>query len=130
MTAYSGRAGKFVINDGADKIVGQCTEWSLDIATDTEEITAFGSSGWKDRMYMMSSWSGSATVKWDVTDAGQAAIQTKMLTPAQVSVKLYTDATHNYTGNAFLKSWSVKTAANGIIESEVQFDGTGAVTYS
>lgn len=131
--AISGRNGQVIINDGTDKVVSACTEWSLDIKTDTEEITAFGSSGWKESMYMMSSWSGSASCKWDVNNAtstGQSGIQTKMLTPASVSIKLYIDADTYYSGTAFLSSWNIKTPANGIVEAELQFEGSGALTYT
>lgn len=130
MVAVSGRAGSFRLDDGSAKTVGLCTEWNLDISTDTEVITAFGSSGWKERMYMMSEWTGSASVKWDIADAGQLAIQTKMLTPGSVTVKLYVDGTHYYSGTAYFKGWNIKNVANGIIEADVQFEGSGAVTYT
>lgn len=132
MAAISGRGGKFVINiSSTDYVVGLCTEWNVDISTDTETITAFGSAGWKERMYMMSEWTGTTNVKWDVpTDTGQQKIQESILTPAKVTVKLYVDGTHYYSGDAYLKSFNVKAPANGIIEADVQFEGTGAITYT
>lgn len=135
MAAISGRLGSLVVNDGSANTVGLCTEWTLDINTDTEEITAFGSAGWKERMYMMSEWSGSATVKWDAADAGQSSIHKKGFgmisgTIGSVTISLYVDAAKHYEGVAFIKSMSIKTPANGIVEADIQFEGSGALAYN
>lgn len=135
MTAISGRNGKVTFNDGSLKTLGQCTEWDLEIQTDTEDIAIFGNNGWKDKMYMMSSWSGSLNCKWDMTDAGQSALQAKILTPASITLNLIVDNsggdTHKlYSGTAYIKSISIKTPANGIVEADIQFEGTGALTYT
>src|SRR5512146_1921305 len=95
----SGRNGGVKV--GTNQAVS-LSDWSLDIKANTEQIDAFGASGWKSAMYMMSDWSGSASGYWDMTTTTDQSLQFDLQNnilcitagdPTAVTLDLYVDTT-------------------------------------
>jgi len=75
---------------------------------------------------------GGAEGSWNVAvDAqGQKALQDAYLSGATVSLKLYVDVAHYYSGEAFISSLSVEDPVDDTANMSFEFQGTGALTYS
>ena len=124
----------FVGYGGAVKVgtatVAEIGEWSLDIGLDTQETASFGDQ-WKEFVGTLKEWSGSCSGRWDMTDTtGQKAMQDALLGGTTVTLKLYLDATKNYSGTALITKVSPKASVDGVMEVTFDFQGTGAATYS
>lgn len=135
----SGRNGGVKV--GTNQAVS-LSDWSLDIKANTEQIDAFGASGWKSAMYMMSDWSGSASGYWDMTTTTDQSLQFDLQNnilcitagdPTAVTLDLYVDTTggaiKHYSGSALISKFSIKTEANGLNKVELSFEGNGTLTY-
>lgn len=130
--AVKGHAGSISIDSG---VVGNAKAWSLDISQDTVDTTTFASNGWKESEATLSSWSGSATVVFDVSGTAEAAVLSAVSSQATISVELQAGtatatASDTYAGTANVTSFSITNDVNGIVEASISFEGTGALTIS
>jgi predicted secreted protein len=127
MAALAGKGGSIKLGTNA---VAEMGEWSLDLELDTQEDTAFGDD-WKSYLAGLKGWSGSGSGRWDMTDTnGQKAIQDALLNGTALTLKLYVDATHNYSGSAFVTGLSPSATVDGMVEISFDFQGSGSLTYA
>lgn len=127
MAALAGLSGSVKV--GANT-VAEIGDWSLDIGLDSHEVSAFGDS-WKRYVAGLKGWSGSASGRWDMTDTnGQAALQGALLGGTTVSLKLYVDSTHYYSGTAYITGSTPAASVSGTVDVEFSFTGTGALSYT
>jgi len=126
--ALAGKSGKLMV--GASNVT-EIKNWSLDLGVDTIDTTALGDE-WKNFIAGLKEWSASAEGSWNVAvDAqGQKALQDAYLSGATVSLKLYVDAAHYYSGEAFISSLSVEDPVDDTVNVSFEFQGTGALAYS
>jgi predicted secreted protein len=126
--ALAGKSGKLMV--GVSNVT-EIKNWSLDLGLDTIETTALGDE-WKNFIAGLKEWSASAEGSWNVVmDAqGQKALQDAYLSGATVSLKLYVDAAHYYSGEAFISSLSVEDPVDDTVNVSFEFQGTGALAYS
>lgn len=116
--------------------VGTAKAWSVDITGETVDTTNFASSGWKESVSTLKSWSGTITVNFDGgADAGEALIIAGLVAGTSVALVLTTSATgsgtaEKFSGNANVTSMPVTNDVNGIIEVSFSFEGTGALTLA
>ncbi|MDS1030964.1 phage tail tube protein [Bacillota bacterium LX-D] len=130
--------------------VTEIKNWSLDLGLDTIETTALGDE-WKNFIAGLKEWSASAEGSWNVAvDAqGQKALQDAYLSGATVSLKLYVDAAHYYSGEAFISSFytdataskqryegfgiinsdSLEAAVNDVINETIEIQGVGELFF-
>lgn len=127
--ALSGHQGSVMI--GANS-VADIDQWDVDLEIDTHDVTNFESDGNKEYISGCKGWSGSFSGNWAVADDtnGQAALQSALLAGTSVSLKLYVDATHYYSGSALLSNMSVGTPVQDKVTVSFSFQGTGAITYN
>ena len=123
--AIVGHQGKIMIGDTE---VAQINQWSLDVDVKLLEATPFGET-WEKKVPGLKSWSGKASGWWDMSDAGQRAVQEVLLSGSCVTLKLYTNATNHYYGTALIKTINVKASAGDLVEIEISFEGTGPLSY-
>ena len=125
--AVAGKLGKVVLE--TNKVVG-LKNWSLELSIDSLETTELGSD-WKSYISGLKEWSASSEGDYAVhADAtGQQALQDAYLAGTDVTVKLYVDATHYYTGKAIVTSMSVEDPVDDVVSISIEFTGNGELTY-
>lgn len=125
--AVAGKQGKVVLSD--NKVVG-IKNWSLELSIDSLETTELGND-WKSYISGLKEWSASSEGDYAVhTDTtGQQALQDAYLAGTDVTVKLYVDATHFYTGKAIVTSMSVEDPVDDVVSISIEFTGNGELTF-
>ena len=109
--------------------VAEMGNWSLEVSQEFIDTTAFGDT-MREQTPSFASWSGTATGKADITDTnGQVALQTAWLGGTTVTPRFYIDATHYYSGLAYVNA-SVSAAVDGIVEISLTFTSAGALSYT
>lgn len=108
------------------EMVGGFFEWSIDLASETQECTTFGSQGWKEYIITTSEFSGSASSYF------VASNYEKFPFGELVLMKLFIDVQKNHyiMGYGIVTGKSVTVPAGGIVENEVEFQGTSRVYYN
>lgn len=127
--AAAGKSGNVKLGANA---VTELGNWKLDIDLDLKDKTNFASSGWKESVACLKSFSGSAEGTWNVASDtnGQKALQDALLNGTTVALSLYTNATNYYSGSAYVKKLSVEEPVDDVVKFSFDFDGTGALTYT
>ena len=109
--------------------VGELRSYSLETTADTIESSNMGTTA---RTYKagLTAWSGTASLFWDELDAGQTALALG----TEITIKVYpegaTAGDKYYTGTAIVTAKSVSASFDGLVESEISFQGTGALSFS
>ena len=128
MAQLIGYAGKVYIGANA---VAELKNWKMDLSVDMADTTVFSTTGWKSNIPGLKEWSGSAEGNLDMTDTnGQLALQNALLNGTSITLKLYVDGTHYYSGTAYVKKLAPEAAVDGVVSVAFDFQGSGAVTYT
>jgi len=133
MAAISGKNG-LVDYDGGQ--VARIADWSLDINTDTHDVTSFSTDGvqWRSFISGLSAWSGSFNGFFDEPGStGQSDLQTKMLAATTGAIKLYTHETNGdyYSGSVILSRQTVSAnVAGDPVSAGWDFQGTGTLRWT
>jgi predicted secreted protein len=126
MATHTGSEG--LIKVGTDT-VGELRSFSLETTSDTIESSNMGTTA---RTYKagLTAWSGTASLFWDETDVGQLAL----VLGTEIVIKVYpegaTAGDKYYTGSAIVTAKSVSASFDGLVESSISFQGTGALSFS
>lgn len=110
--------------------IGAINEWKLDIDVDMLDVTTMDSNGWKEYLDGLKEWSGSVNVKFNTTDAGQTTMRTALLGGTSADIELNLDATHKFSGTAYLKKGSTGAKVSDAEEFDFEIQGTGALAYA
>ena len=126
--ALAGKSGKLEIGTS---VVSEINNWSLDIGTDTLEVTALGDD-WKEFIAGLKEWSASSEGTFNIPadNTGQKAVQDAFLNGDMVTVKLYVNATNYYSGSAYISSLNVEDPVDDAVTISFEFQGTGALAYN
>jgi len=131
--AIKGHEGSVTVAGNASAM-GNAKAWSLDISQETTDTTDFGSSGWKESVTTLKSWSGSITAIFDASGADEADLQANLLGGSAITFDLQlgagTGTLDKYSGTGNVTSQSVTNDVNGIVEATFTFEGTGALTVA
>ena len=125
MATHTGSAGTVKVGSNA---VAELKSWSLDQTQDTVETTKLGDTV-KTYSVTQSSSNGTMSCHWDETDTyGLVACSIG----ASVTLNLYPEGATSgdtyYTGSAIITSVGVSQTHDGIVEREIGFQVSGAVT--
>jgi len=106
-------------------------DWSLDVSRDMLETTSMndGEGGWRTYIPGLAGATGSMNIRFDSADAGQIALRAAHLAGTSITLELYEDATHKYSGTAYLTGLSPKAAVEGLVEQSASFQFSGEVAY-
>lgn len=124
MATHTGSEGTIKVGT---TVVGELRSYSLDQTADTIEDTSMGDT---TRTYKtaLKAWSGSASLFFDETDAGQTALAIG----TSVALKVYPEGASSgdkyYYGDAIITGSNISASFDGMVEAEVTFTGTGALT--
>jgi len=135
MATFNGRNARITV--GADILVSEMSDWSINRKAAEIDTTAFGD-GWSKSDVGMLSFSGSFKGSFDPTDAaGQGVLKTAFEAGSLISdIKFYLDyksATKRYLTPAVgagirITSMDVSIDKNGVGQLSVSFSGSGAIT--
>jgi predicted secreted protein len=132
MTVLAGKAGKVLIGSN---FVAEIKGWKINLKADTKETTPFAtdnSTAWKRFLATLKSWDGSIdTVALDMGDTnGQLALY-NAIGGSAVTLKLYLDATHYFSGSAIITGLPPSATVDGLVEGgSFSFQGTDALSYT
>ena len=126
MATHTGSEG--LIKIGSDTL-GELRSYSLETTGDTIEDTSMGDSA---RTYKagLTAWSGTASLYFDEADTAQTALTVG----SSITIKVYFEGQSSgdkfYEGSAIVTGKSVSASFDGLVESEISFTGTGALSLS
>lgn len=124
MATHTGSEGTIKV---ATTVVGELRSYSLEQTADTIEDTSMGDSS---RTYKsaLKGWSGSASLFFDEADAGQLLL----VLGTSIALKVYPEGASSgdkyYYGDAIITGSNISASFDGMVEAEVTFTGTGAIT--
>lgn len=127
MPTHLGKEG--VIKVGSDT-VAEVRSWALNTAAEVVDASVIGDD-WKVQKTTLKSWHGTLTCFWDETDTdGQGALSIG----TSVTLNLYPEGTDTgdkyFTGTVLVTGTDYSAAHNGLVEANIVFQGTGALTLS
>jgi predicted secreted protein len=123
LTGYSG------IVKLSTNTVAEIQKWSLSTGKNMADTASFGDS-WEEKSPTLGKWSGSFSGSLDNTDTnGHIALRTAALNGTTVSLRLHEDATHYYSGTAYIEM-ALDAEVTNIVQANYTFTGTGALSYT
>jgi predicted secreted protein len=126
MATHTGQEG--LIRIGTTTI-GELRSYTLDQTADTIEDTSLGDT---TRTYKagLKAFAGSASLFFDEADAGQILI----VVGTEIAIKFYpegnTAGDKFYEGTAIVTGYNISASFDGLVEAEMTFTGTGALSLS
>lgn len=125
MATHTGSEGTVKVGANA---IAEIRSYSIEQTADTTEDTTMGDA-WRTHKTTLKSWSGTVDVYWDETDTnGQSAL----VVGAEVTANFYPEG--STTGDAYLYGTAIVTGKtvsasfDGMVESTITLQGTGALT--
>lgn len=125
MATHTGSEG--TVKVGANTIA-EIRSYSIEQTADTVEDTTMGDA-WRTHKTTLKAWTGTVDVFWDETDTnGQSAL----VVGAEVTANFYPEGAS--TGDAYLYGTAIVTGKtvsasfDGMVESTITLQGTGALT--
>lgn len=98
--------------------------WTLDVEGDTEDITDFDSTGWREFVGTLKGWSGSVELYRDDTNTVDPTDVN-----SQATLKLYLNATHYFSGPAIVTGIHPAHTIDGVATQSIDFQGTSDLNY-
>ena len=126
MATHTGSEG--VIKVGTTT-VGELRSYTLEQTSDTIEDTSLGDT---TRTYKsgLKAFSGSASLFFDEADAGQILL----VVGGSITIKVFPEGASSgdkfYEGSAIVTAYNISASFDGMVEAELTFTGTGALTLS
>lgn len=128
MSALSGTAGSVVLMPGT-VVVGEISEWSLDLSHSPVETTAFGNN-WARYIPSIRNATGSLSGNMSHSDAAQTSLRNAMLGGSAIALQLFVDGSHYYNiGTAYLTGMGPSISQTGKGDISYSFQNSGDVTY-
>jgi hypothetical protein len=130
MAALAGKGGK--VMSGSDTLA---FVESYDLTVDDEALETTGLGATYKSYIGRSMYGASFNINWrawDAGDAGSLAFQTQILANAGtgITLKLYTDGTHYYSGTGIVTSLGVSTTVDGLVTGTASGVISGALAYN
>ena len=124
MATHTGSEG--VIKIGST-VLGELRSYTLEQTSDTIEDTSLGDS---TRSYKagLKGFSGSASLFFDEADAGQLLVTAGSAITINLSPEGTSAGDKFFSGDAIVTGYNVSASFDGMVEAEMTFTGTGAVT--
>ena len=126
MATHTGSEGTIKV---ATTTVGELRSYTLEQTADTIEDTSLGDTS---RTYKsaLKGWSGSASLFFDEADAGQILL----VVGGSITIKVFPEGASSgdkfYEGSAIVTAYNISASFDGMVEAELTFTGTGALSLS
>ena len=129
MAVKHGKDAKIAKNDVA---ISFASEWSIDFALDTHDITDF-LDDWAAMVGGIMRATGSITAFFDQSNTEQKAIHDALVTAAPTGaltdLKFYLDGTNFYSGNVIITSVALGVTVNDINTVTFSFVNNGVISF-
>ena len=127
MATHTGSEGTVKVGANA---IAEIRSYSVEETADTTEDTTMGDT-YRTHKTTLKSWSGSVDVFWDETDTtGQGGLTVG----SEVTINFYPEGSTTgdvyLTGTAIVTGKTITASFDGMIESTITLQGTGALTTS
>ncbi len=124
MATHTGSEGTIKI--GSDTL-GELRSFSLESTAETIEDTSMGDSA---RTYKvgLTAFSGTASVFFDETDTAQGTVDAGTEITLNVYPEGDTSGDTYYSGSAIVIGRTINSSFDGMVEMEISFTGSGALT--
>ena len=129
MATHTGSEGTVKVGANA---IAEIRSYSVEETADTVEDTSMGDA-YRTFKTTLKGWTGSVDVFWDETDTnGQVA----MVVGTEITANFYPEGASAgvsekyYTGTAIVTGRTVTGSFDGMVESTITLQGTGALTLS
>ncbi len=127
MATHTGSEGTVKVGANA---IAEIRSYSVEETADTTEDTTMGDT-YRTHKTTLKSWSGSIDVFWDETDTtGQGGLTVG----SEVTINFYPEGSttgDSYkTGTAIVTGKTITASFDGMVESTITVQGTGALTTS
>ncbi len=119
MSALSGTAGSVVYFNGADTVIGEVREWSLDLSATPIDVTAFGEAA-ERYISNINRATGSFSGNLDTGDAVQGSVRSDYLNGQNVRLLLF------HSGTEYTDAISAHVTGYG---PTISVDGKAAISY-
>lgn len=127
MATHTGSEGTVKVGANA---IAEIRSYSLEETADTVEDTSMGDT-YRTHKTTLKGFSGSVDVFWDETDTNG---QTALAVGSEVTINFYPEGSTStdvyYTGTAIVTSKTITGSFDGMVESTINVQGTGALTTS
>ena len=126
MATHTGSEGLIKVSSTT---VGELRSYTLEQTSDTIEDSSMGDAS---RTYKtgLKGFSGSASLFFDEADAGQLLL----VVGGEIAIKVFPEGATTgdkfYEGNAIVTAYNISASFDGMVEAELTFTGTGALTLS
>ena len=126
MATHTGSEGTIKI--GANTL-GELRSFTLESTAETIEDTSMGDTS---RTYKvgLKTFTGTASVFFDETDTAQPSL----VAGAEITINMYPEGASSgdtyYTGSAIVTGRTINSSFDGMVEMEISYQGTGALTES
>ena len=126
MATHTGSEGTIKIGS---TVLGELRSYTLEQTGDTIEDTSMGDT---NRTYKsaLKGWSGSASLFFDEADAGQILL----VVGGSITIKVFPEGASTgdkfYEGSAIVTAYNISASFDGMVEAELTFTGTGALSLS
>ena len=101
------------------------SSWTLDVAADTPDVTDFTSTGWREFVSALKTFSGSLELFVD---------STKQIQPSDIgataTIKLYFNTTDYISGLGIVNGWNPSVTVDGVAQQSVSFQGTSDMFFT
>ena len=125
MATHTGSEGTVKVGANA---IAEIRSYSIEETADTTEDTTMGDS-YRTHKTTLKSWSGTVDVFWDETDTtGQGALTVGSEVTANFYPEGSTTGDAYMTGTAIVTGKTVSASFDGMVESTVTLQGTGALS--
>jgi hypothetical protein len=115
---------------GGTDVVANIQNWELPLAADQYDVSVLGL-GWKQYLPGLNGAVGKASSFFDTSDtSGQVALMNAQLNGTLLTINLYVDDTHYFSGSAYVSQLDIKDPVNNVITADYTLQFTGAITYS
>ena len=125
--ALAGKNGS--VYSGANRLE-QVSSWSMDLKTDTVDVTNMDGNGWKEFLATFKSWTGKVEVEFAMEAASkQLDWFNAWVNGTILTLKLKLDPTHGFNCSATISGVSVSAAVAGKVTMTFEMQGTAGITY-
>jgi predicted secreted protein len=133
MASHAGKDGKITVkaSGGSATNVASLRSWTLNTTSEVIDATVMNPAGvtYRTNVASFKAWEGSASLLWDdAADAGQALCVAGDTLELVVYPEGADTGDTTYTGNAIITAVNKTSSYDGLVEMEVTFSGTGALT--
>lgn len=128
MAPLTGTAGSVVTTTGGTTVIGELSEWALDISMSPVETTAFGDN-WAEYIPSIRNATGSFAGNFDPADAAQGTMISSALGGSAVGLRLYASGSKYFNlPTVYITGLSPSISQAGKADISYSFQNSGSAT--